>query len=137
MWYLPRLPSFRENTDYVFLLLIFIDIDECASAPPPFALYPDLPRERRPGDEERRPGDNEGRLGDEERRPGDKERRPGDEERRPGDEERRPGDEATPPCSPNADCTNTEGGFICQCPFGFNGDGRFSGTGCVGECIAT
>ena len=38
-------------------------------------------------------------------------------------------------CSPDADCKNTEGDFICQCPFGFHGDGRLSGTGCDGECM--
>ena len=42
-----------------------------------------------------------------------------------------------PLCASQANCTNTEGDFVCQCPFGFVGDGRRSGTGCDGECIAT
>ena len=34
-------------------------------------------------------------------------------------------------CVPDADYTNTEGGYVCQCGFGYNGDGRSSGTGCI------
>ena len=36
-------------------------------------------------------------------------------------------------CVPDANCTNTEGGYVCQCGFGYNGDGRSSGTGCIGK----
>ena len=35
-------------------------------------------------------------------------------------------------CVNGADCSNTEGSFFCQCPFGFNGDGRSDGNGCTG-----
>ena len=27
------------------------------------------------------------------------------------------------PCSTNAECTNTEGSFVCECNMGFDGDG--------------
>ena len=38
-------------------------------------------------------------------------------------------------CVGGAVCVNTADGegFFCQCPPGFNGDGRYSGTGCNGE----
>lgn len=36
-------------------------------------------------------------------------------------------------CVDNANCTNTDGSFICQCGFGFVGDGRSTGTGCNGN----
>ena len=35
-------------------------------------------------------------------------------------------------CTSEANCTNTEGGFSCQCPFGYIGDGRSDGNGCTG-----
>lgn len=39
-------------------------------------------------------------------------------------------------CVGEATCSNTEGSFICQCPFGYIGDGRSNGNGCTGElCI--
>lgn len=30
-------------------------------------------------------------------------------------------------CSPNANCYNTDGGYICQCKVGYNGDGYYCG----------
>ena len=36
-------------------------------------------------------------------------------------------------CVSNSNCTNTNGSFICQCGFGFVGDGRTTGTGCIGK----
>ena len=38
-------------------------------------------------------------------------------------------------CVGGASCINTgdAAGFLCQCPPGFNGDGRMSGSGCTGE----
>ena len=38
-------------------------------------------------------------------------------------------------CVVGSNCTNTEGSFICQCGFGFIGDGRTAGTGCTGIAI--
>ena len=35
-------------------------------------------------------------------------------------------------CVSEANCSNTEGGFSCQCPFGYIGDGRSDGNGCAG-----
>jgi hypothetical protein len=35
-------------------------------------------------------------------------------------------------CVSEANCTNTKGGFSCQCPFGYIGDGRSDGNGCTG-----
>ena len=47
--------------------------------------------------------------------------------------------DGTTSCVPDATCTNTEGGYICQCGFGYNGDhgGRSSGTGCISESMIT
>ena len=39
----------------------------------------------------------------------------------------------TDDCVSNSNCTNTDGSFICQCGFGFVGDGRTTGTGCIGK----
>ena len=30
---------------------------------------------------------------------------------------------STNPCDTNADCTNTDGSFICDCAYGYDGDG--------------
>ena len=38
-------------------------------------------------------------------------------------------------CVSVANCSNTEGGFSCQCPFGYIGDGRSDGNGCTGQHI--
>ena len=43
--------------------------------------------------------------------------------------------DGTASCVPDANCTNTEGGYVCQCGFGYNGDGRNSGTGCISQSI--
>ena len=43
--------------------------------------------------------------------------------------------ENTHSCVNDANCTNTDGSFICQCGFGFVGDGRSTGTGCNGNKI--
>ena len=39
-------------------------------------------------------------------------------------------------CVSEANCTNIEGGFSCQCPFGYIGDGRSDGNGCAGYYLA-
>ena len=38
-------------------------------------------------------------------------------------------------CVSSANCIDTgdELGFFCQCPLGYTGDGRESGSGCTGE----
>ena len=33
------------------------------------------------------------------------------------------------PCSKSAECVNTVGGFECQCPEGFEGNGLINGDG--------
>ena len=38
-------------------------------------------------------------------------------------------------CVSAANCSNTEGGYSCQCPFGYVGDGRSDGNGCTGQHI--
>ena len=47
----------------------------------------------------------------------------------------RTGDECTTvaDCVEIATCINSPDGFVCFCPHGLYGDGRLSGSGCVGK----
>ena len=38
-------------------------------------------------------------------------------------------------CVPMATCNNNNGSFACDCPHGFEGNGRISGSGCAGRSL--
>ena len=36
-------------------------------------------------------------------------------------------------CVDNSTCINSPDGFVCFCDFGLTGDGKMSGSGCIGK----